>query len=180
MLCAMRMMGSSRRRKWRTRVCTSDGWKTSSGAEDALCDITDELKKAPGWWALEVLPFIDSNQDEHGHWKNSLRYVLFPSFLPFARFSCSCVNILPDSINFFRPRNIPRPPDHSNPNSRYNTSTAGVSISDAPALFHISVKHRMMMLEEKKSSDTRSFWRKKATKYKPRAWPPAGEPVFVE
>lgn len=57
-------------------------WKTSSGALDAVCKYTDELVIAPAWWLLEFLPFIDSNQDEHGHWKNRLRYVhhclLFP------------------------------------------------------------------------------------------------------
>jgi hypothetical protein len=49
-----------------------DRWKSSS-VKDALCKMTDELVKAPAWWVLEFLPFIDSNQDEHGRWKNSLR-----------------------------------------------------------------------------------------------------------
>ena len=49
-------------------------WKAvSSSVTDALCKITDDLVKKPAWWLLEFLPFIDSKQDEHGHWKNSFR-----------------------------------------------------------------------------------------------------------
>lgn len=52
-------------------------WKTGSGKLDAECVITDELARAPGWWLLESIPFVDSNQDQHGHWMNSLRYASF-------------------------------------------------------------------------------------------------------
>lgn len=58
-------------------------WKGSSGAADAECPLTDELSRAPGWWILECIPFIDSNQDKHGHWKDTLRCVSFRFyFLP--------------------------------------------------------------------------------------------------
>ena len=40
---------------------------------DAVSPITDELTRKPFWWLLEILPFIDSHQDEHGHWRNYLR-----------------------------------------------------------------------------------------------------------
>lgn len=58
-------------------------WKTTSGLSDSLCKITDELVIAPAWWLLEFLPFIDSNQDEHGQWKNTLRYVFVVLALQF-------------------------------------------------------------------------------------------------
>ena len=49
-------------------------WKaTSSAMKDSLCHMTDQLVVKPAWWILEFLPFIDSNQDEHGHWRNSVR-----------------------------------------------------------------------------------------------------------
>ena len=41
--------------------------------KDGVSPITDELKRNPFWWCLEILPFIDSHQDEHGHWRNYLR-----------------------------------------------------------------------------------------------------------
>jgi hypothetical protein len=47
-------------------------WKASSGARDAMCKLTDELQVAPAWWPLEFLPFLDSNQDPHGRWKDRL------------------------------------------------------------------------------------------------------------
>lgn len=55
-------------------------WKTGSGKQDAECELTDELYRAPAWWLLECIPFVDSNQDQHGHWKDSVRYV---SLCPF-------------------------------------------------------------------------------------------------
>jgi len=49
-------------------------WKaTSSAVRDAVGKITDELAVAPAWWVLEFVPFVNSSQDEHGHWKNTLR-----------------------------------------------------------------------------------------------------------
>lgn len=53
-------------------------WKTGSGKQDAECELTDELYRAPAWWLLECIPFVDSNQDQHGHWKDSVRYVSLP------------------------------------------------------------------------------------------------------
>lgn len=47
-------------------------WKTSSALADSECKITDELSKNWSWWLLEFIPFIDSLQDPHGHWKNRL------------------------------------------------------------------------------------------------------------
>jgi hypothetical protein len=83
------------------------------------------------------------------------------------------------SINRGRPRDIPKPPDHSNPNSKHNDSDKGVNISDAPALFHVSVKQRMES-PECNVATWRSLWRKKNKPYRPRAWPKTGDPVYVE
>ncbi|KAF8323169.1 hypothetical protein DL93DRAFT_2092864 [Clavulina sp. PMI_390] len=128
-------------------------WQSTNvnNVPDAQCQGSDALKTPSFWWLLELLPFVDSNQDENGVWKNSFR------------------------INLFRPRNIQRPPSHSNPNSKYNPSKQGVSISDAPALFHVSVKYRMESEECAKKS-----WFGKKIAYRPRAWPPAGDPIYVE
>lgn len=156
-------------------------WKETSGAGDAECALTDELTKAPGWWFLEFIPFVDSNQNEHGTWKDSIRYVfiLFHFSIDFFLVTNHVLLFSPFSVNWFRPRNIPFPPDHTNPNSRYNPSKLGVSITDAPALFHISVKHRMKTVNV---PTWRTLWRKPdpTVFYTPKAWPPGGEPVYVE
>ncbi|KAF9508682.1 hypothetical protein BS47DRAFT_1415327 [Hydnum rufescens UP504] len=123
--------------------------------KDAVSPITDVLVTKPAWWLLEIFPFMDSKQDQHGHWTSYLR------------------------INGGRGRDIPKPPDHSNPNSGHNNSNTGVNISDTPALFHLSVKQRMES-PECNVATWRSLWRKKNKPYRPRAWPTTGDPVYVE
>ncbi|KAF8338078.1 uncharacterized protein EI90DRAFT_3013398 [Cantharellus anzutake] len=122
--------------------------------KDAVSPIKDELKRQPLWWLLEVIPFISSSQDEHGHWRDHLR------------------------VNFFRERDIPVPPSPSNPNSVDNESRRGVNLP-RHTLFHISVKERMES-EECKYATWKMLWRKKTEYYRPRAWPSHGEPLFVE
>ncbi|KAF8338079.1 uncharacterized protein EI90DRAFT_3286815 [Cantharellus anzutake] len=122
--------------------------------KDAVSPITDELTRQPVWWLLELLPFISSHQDEHGHWRNYLR------------------------MNVFRKRDIPMPPAHSNPNSVHNESHLGVNLP-SNTLFHVSVKERMES-EECKYATWKTLWRKKTESYRPRAWPSHGEPLFVE
>ncbi|KAF9512786.1 hypothetical protein BS47DRAFT_1382809 [Hydnum rufescens UP504] len=44
--------------------------------KDAVSPITDALVTTPGWWLLEILPFIDSKQDQHGHWTSYVRILI--------------------------------------------------------------------------------------------------------
>lgn len=50
---------------------------------DAIQSIHDPLQSQPSWWALEVIPFFVSWQDQNGVWHRSWRFVRFHiSFRP--------------------------------------------------------------------------------------------------
>lgn len=45
--------------------------ETALTEADEVCSIHDQLKAAPLWWILEIIPLIWSTQDAVGNWKKT-------------------------------------------------------------------------------------------------------------
>lgn len=79
---------------------------------DALCPIYDQLKVAPYWWILELIPMkLRQQQDDSNEWFSSLTFVIV--FFP-QRVLENIANtqISQYSVNLGRPRRIPRQKRH--------------------------------------------------------------------
>ena len=42
--------------------------------QDVISPIYDQLKRKPLWWILEILPTVESYQDQNGTWHRRVRY----------------------------------------------------------------------------------------------------------
>ena len=72
-------VGHERTASQSTLVNGNDGPKVLSEEEedviDAVCPIYDELKLAPAWWALEIIPLAHRVRDKTKGWVEKLRCV---------------------------------------------------------------------------------------------------------
>lgn len=74
-------------------VYPTDTEAAKDDALDAVQPLHDELKSAPLWWVLEVIPFFVSWQDEKGVWHRAFRSVFV---FPFgARLGLNCAQMEP-------------------------------------------------------------------------------------